>query len=73
MNTREHDLVALANTRMPFGKYAGRHLVRLPEEYLLWFEQRGFPEGELGRKLAAMLEIKVNGLEGLLVPLIVEQ
>ena len=72
MNGREHDLVALANARMPFGRYAGRHLVRLPEEYLLWFEQRGYPEGELGRKLAAMLEIKVNGLEGLLLPLITE-
>ena len=72
MNGREHDLVALANTRMPFGRYAGRYLVRLPEEYLLWFEQRGYPEGELGRKLAAMLEIKVNGLEGLLLPLITE-
>ena len=72
MNGREHDLVALANTRMPFGTYAGRYLVRLPEEYLLWFEQRGYPEGELGRKLAAMLEIKVNGLEGLLLPLITE-
>ena len=31
MDRREHDLVALANTRMPFGKYAGRHLVRLPD------------------------------------------
>jgi uncharacterized protein (DUF3820 family) len=72
MDGQGHDLVALANARMPFGRYAGRHLVRLPEEYLLWFEQRGFPEGELGRRLAAMLEIKVNGLERLLLPLITE-
>ena len=63
------DLTELANTRMPFGKYRDRYLADLPETYLVWFSRKGFPEGKLGRMLASMLEIKVNGLEKLLVPL----
>jgi uncharacterized protein (DUF3820 family) len=55
--------IALATTKMPFGKYRGLHLVDLPERYLVWFSQKGFPEGELGRMLQAVYEIKVNGLE----------
>ena len=63
-------LLKLANMKMPFGKYAGRYLVDLPENYVLWFKQKGFPEGELGRQMAAICEIKANGLEDLLRPLI---
>lgn len=63
-------LLDLANTRMPFGKYAGRYLVDLPEPYVVWFKKQGFPQGDLGEKLAAIHEIKVNGLEPLLRPLI---
>ncbi|MEJ2584040.1 MAG: DUF3820 family protein [Robiginitalea sp.] len=59
-------LVALAWYRMPFGKYKGRYLASLPLEYLLWFRQNGFPEGRLGMQMQLMLEIKENGLEGLL-------
>ena len=54
---------------MPFGKYQGRLLIDLPEEYLLWFANRGFPSGELGDLLKLTLEIKINGLEGLIEPL----
>lgn len=64
------ELVALANAQMPFGKYAGRYLVDLPESYVLWFKQKGWPEGKLGERLQAMEEIKVNGLESLLRSLI---
>lgn len=59
-------LIELANAKMPFGKYAGRYLVDLPESYVLWFKQKGWPEGKLGEHLRAMEEIKVNGLESLL-------
>jgi uncharacterized protein (DUF3820 family) len=30
-------LVEIANTEMPFGKYKGRRLIDVPEEYLLHF------------------------------------
>lgn len=63
-------LVRLANTRMPFGKYSGRLLVDLPEAYVLWFAKKGYPKGELGTSLAAMYEIKANGMEALLRPLV---
>ena len=65
---REH-LVALANTRMPFGKYSGRLLLDLPEPYLAWFARQGFPRGQLGRLLETALEVKTNGLESLVRPL----
>ena len=54
---------------MPFGKYKDRYLLDLPDAYLVWFARSGYPEGKLGRMLAAMHEIKTNGLEKLLVPL----
>jgi uncharacterized protein (DUF3820 family) len=44
-------------------------LCDLPEPDLVWLHQNGFPQGKLGRQLAAMYEIKVNGLEYLLKPL----
>lgn len=69
MNLEKKHLIALANMKMPFGKYGGRVLIDLPEPYLLWFQSKGFPEGELGMLLAWALEIKVNGQESLLDPL----
>jgi uncharacterized protein (DUF3820 family) len=62
-------MLDLVHTRMPFGRYAGRRLIDLPEPYLVWFAGRGFPEGRLGRMLQSVYEIKVNGLEHLLEPL----
>ena len=54
---------------MPFGKYAGRMLIDLPEPYLLWFSDKGFPEGQIGKLMQLTLEIKINGLEYLIEPL----
>ena len=62
-------LLDIANMKMPFGKYSGRCLIDLPEEYLLWFHGKGFPPGKLGDLLAMTLEIKVEGLESLVTPL----
>lgn len=59
-------LIELAHYRMPFGKFKGRYLVDLPEPYLIWFKQKGYPEGKLGRLLESMTEIKINGLEPLI-------
>jgi uncharacterized protein (DUF3820 family) len=62
-------LLKLANTRMPFGKYKGRLLIDLPKPYIIWFANKGFPEGELGQMLNILYEVKSNGLEYLLKPL----
>lgn len=61
------------NTKMPFGKYAGRPLLLLPEPYVVWFKQQGFPEGQLGAQLAMIYEVKLNGLEKMLMPLLDEK
>lgn len=63
-------LLGLISTRMPFGKYKDRFIYQLPESYLIWFSREGFPKGKLGELLQTMYEIKLNGLEYLLKPLI---
>jgi uncharacterized protein len=62
---QSHELAEAIEQTMPFGKYQGRKLIDLPEPYLVWFHRQGFPEGKLGRQLALMYEIKLNGLEAL--------
>ncbi|CAM4002424.1 MULTISPECIES: DUF3820 family protein [Shewanella] len=64
-------LIEAINQKMPFGKYAGLRLLELPEPYLVWFHSKGFPEGKLGQQLALIYEVKLNGLEGMLKPLLV--
>lgn len=59
-------LNTLVEMKMPFGKYKGRPLYMLPEPYLVWFKQKGFPEGKIGMLLETLYEIKLNGLEFLL-------
>jgi uncharacterized protein len=56
-------LLKLARARMPYGKHKGMRLVDLPEPYVVWMAGQGFPDGELGRMLRIVHEIKVNGLE----------
>ncbi|MCW3480667.1 DUF3820 family protein [Crenobacter sp. SG2303] len=63
------DLETLVTLRMPFGKHKGVLLADLPENYLDWFARQGFPPGEIGRLLALMHEIQLNGLRPLLDPL----
>ena len=62
------DLAKLLDWEMPFGKYAGRKLVDLPEEYLYWFEKNEFPEGNLGRLMRLCLALKIEGLDRMLKP-----
>lgn len=62
-------LKALVQVKMPFGKYEGRLLADLPVSYLEWFARKGFPQGKLGMQLRTVYEIKINGLEELLVKL----
>ena len=61
-------LLDIVHARMPFGKYQGRPLRALPEAYLVWMSQRGFPSGRLGQLLETVLVMKHNGLMGLLDP-----
>jgi uncharacterized protein (DUF3820 family) len=48
-------------TEFPDPEYLLKHLV--------WFNQKGFPEGSLGMMLKSVYEIKLNGLESLFEPL----
>jgi len=60
---RPDHLLKIANMRMPYGKYKGTRLVDLPEPYIVWYHDKGFPQGEIGDLLGTLYEIKVNGLE----------
>ncbi len=59
-------LVDTANMKMPYGKYKGTFLIDLPEHYIVWYQQKGFPKGKLGKMLGLVYELKLNGLEDLL-------
>lgn len=66
----KQQLVEIANTAMPFGKYKGRMLIDVLEEYLLWFARKNeFPAGKLGELMQLTLAIKIEGLQGLVKPL----
>ena len=66
MNPDPTILIEIQTTEMPFGKYKGWKIARLPVSYLEWFEREGFPPGKLGMLLSTMHIIKTNGLEHLL-------
>lgn len=68
MNPQEQRrlFLELAQAKMPFGKYKNRLLIDLPEYYLIWYKNKGFPLGKLGQQLQQIYEIKLNGLEYLL-------
>lgn len=68
-DSNQHPLTLLVTTTMPYGKYKGRYLCDLPEPYLVWYHAKGFPNGKLGSLLATIYEIKLNGLEELLIPI----
>ena len=55
-------LIAIVQTKMPFGKYKGALVSDLPVHYLEWMHNKGFPPGKLGMMLSTVYEIKINGL-----------
>lgn len=59
----------LTSYEMPFGKYSGRLLVSLPEEYLMWFKAQGFPKGRLGELMTFVYEVKMSGAEEVFDPI----
>jgi len=50
---------------MPYGKYKDRYLIDLPEHYIVWYRNKGFPKGKLGEMLETVYTLKVNGLENI--------
>lgn len=70
MQTDSLEVFAALAMIMPFGKYKGLRMIELPEPYLVWFNAKGLPEGKLGQTLALAYEVKLNGLEKELKPLV---
>jgi uncharacterized protein (DUF3820 family) len=50
---------------MPFGQVRRKILIDLPEYYVVWYNNKGFPR-ELGEQLKLIYELKLNGLEELM-------
>ncbi|RZJ55017.1 MAG: hypothetical protein EOO45_30135 [Flavobacterium sp.] len=65
MDKQQEFLIKLAHSKMPFGKYEGYYLIELPEYYVVWYNNKGFPKGQLGDQLRLVYELKLNGLENL--------
>lgn len=72
LDFKPDELLKLARMQMPFGKYKGFLLIDLPEPYVVWFYRQGLPQNELGRLMAQLYEIKLNGLEHIIEPLKIE-
>lgn len=69
-------LAEIARTRIPFGKFgikvyppAGVPIMDLPQEYLIWFKERGFPKGRLGELMAQVEAIKAVGMDSVFDPI----
>jgi len=69
-------LIEIGNTHIPFGKFgmkfyppSGLPIMDLPQEYLCWFLERGFPKGRLGELMAQVCEIKSVGMDSVFDPL----
>jgi len=60
-------LLDLVNKTMPFGKHKGTLYYQIPVNYLEWMNRQGFPKGNIGMLLSTLYEIKLNGLEFLLM------
>lgn len=59
-------LIDLAKMKMPFGKYKGKYLIDLPEHYIVWYKNKGFPNGKLGKQMELVYELQLNGLEDII-------
>ncbi|WP_439130394.1 DUF3820 family protein [Polaribacter sp.] len=66
MENKHQFLVELAKAKMPFGKFQGRFLIDLPEHYIVWYKNKGFPNGKLGKQMELVYELKLNGLEDII-------
>ncbi len=69
-------LVEIGKTNMPFGRFGpenfppgGLPIMDLPEEYLAWFRQRGFPSGRIGELLEVVWGVKDVGMDSVFEPM----
>lgn len=62
-------LLKLITQTMPYGKYKGIPYYKLPVNYLEWMARQGFPKHSGGMLLSTLYEIKLNGLEFILLQL----
>jgi hypothetical protein len=63
-------LLEIVKIKMPFGKYKDYLIADLPDFYLEWFLRNGgFPKGKLGKLMATVYEIKLNGLQEIITEL----
>lgn len=60
-------LYCVLTWRMPFGRHETWPLLDLPEPYVVWMHRNAQVEGKLGKVMGLLYEIKVNGLEGMLL------
>lgn len=63
---QKEQLIQLAHAKMPFGKYKDYYLIDIPEHYIVWYKNKGFPKGKLGQQMQMVYELKLNGLEGMI-------
>ncbi|WKD84926.1 hypothetical protein KCTC32516_00262 [Polaribacter huanghezhanensis] len=63
MEQNQQFLIDVSKMKMPYGKYKGTFLIDLPEHYVVWYNNKGFPKGKLGLMLGLVYELKLNGLE----------
>ncbi len=66
IDNNQQYLIDLAKMKMPFGKYKGTFLIDLPEHYVVWYHNKGFPKGKLGNQLQLVYELQLNGLEDII-------
>lgn len=62
-------LLAIVQTKMPFGKYKDTLVCDIPVHYLEWMAREGMPAGKLGMLLNTVLVIKSNGLQPIIANL----
>jgi len=60
-------LIEIVTSRMPYGKYKGTLICDMPVSYLEWLHSKGFPAGKLGMQLGTAYEMKINGLNAMLM------
>ncbi|PQJ22908.1 putative quorum-sensing-regulated virulence factor [Tenacibaculum sp. SG-28] len=53
-------VVPTANMKMPFGKYKDSYLSKISEFYIIWYKNKGFSQGKLGKMIALVYAVKPN-------------